>query len=86
MWIVRLGLENTQERLDARPAHRQRLTALHERGTVRMAGPMSDDTGAIIVFDVSEREALERLLNADAYFTTPGVRILSIDSWEPFLV
>jgi uncharacterized protein YciI len=85
MWIVELALTGTPERLAARPPHRQRLTALHERGLVRMAGPLADDSGAVIVFDVPDRTALDGLLGGDPYLGTPGVTVERIRQWRPFL-
>lgn len=85
MWVVELSFSSTPERLAARPAHRQRLAELHRVGVIRMAGPWADDGGALIVFDVPDEEALDRLLAADPYFTTPGVRVAAKREWRPFL-
>jgi uncharacterized protein YciI len=85
MWIVELTFTGEPERLAARAAHRARLTALHGEGTVRLAGPFAGDTGALIVLDVPDREAVTALLAADPYFTTPGVTVAGIRNWQPFL-
>lgn len=85
MWIVELELRDTPERREARPAHRRLLAGLHERGVVRMAGPLADDSGAVIIFDVPDREALAALLGQDPYLTTPGVTVSSVREWRPFL-
>jgi uncharacterized protein YciI len=85
MWIVELTFTDEPERLAARAAHRSRLAALHGAGTVRMAGPFSDDRGAMIVVDVSDRQALEAFIAADPYFATPGVTVTQIRDWHPFL-
>jgi uncharacterized protein len=85
MWIVELSFSGTPERLAARPAHRERLAELHRAGLVRMAGPLADDAGALIVFDVPGEAALDRLLAADPYLTTPGVHLTAKREWRPFL-
>ncbi|MFE9955787.1 YciI family protein [Micromonospora sp. NPDC005299] len=85
MWIVELAFTEAPERLAARPAHRALLTELHEKGVVRMAGPLPDDSGAVLVFDVPDRSELDRVLAADAYFTTPGVAVARVREWAPFL-
>ncbi|MDR7274863.1 YciI family protein [Catenuloplanes atrovinosus] len=85
MWIVELRLSPTPERMAARPAHRERLTELHESGVVRMAGPLADDSGAVIVLDVPDRAAAEAVLAADPYLGTPGVAVERIREWTPFL-
>jgi uncharacterized protein YciI len=85
MWIVELSFTDAPERLAARPAHRERLTALHAAGTVRMAGPFADDSGALIVVDVPDRTALDAVLAADPYFSTEGVAVTGVREWRPFL-
>ncbi|WP_442935254.1 YciI family protein [Micromonospora sp. CPCC 206061] len=83
MWIVELRFSDAPERLAARPAHRERLAELHHAGAVRMAGPLADGSGAVLVFDVPDEDALDRLLDADPYFATLGVEVASKRAWEP---
>jgi uncharacterized protein YciI len=85
MWIVELAFAAAPERLTARPAHRERLTALHRDGIVRMAGPLAGDSGAVIVLDVPDRASVQGFLTADPYFRTPGVEVRDIREWNPFL-
>jgi uncharacterized protein len=85
MWIVELAFTDTPERPAARPAHRERLTRLHREGVVRLAGPLADDSGAVIVLDVPDRDAADAVLAADPYVTTPGVTVVRIAEWRPFL-
>lgn len=85
MWIVELAFTDAIERLAARPAHRKRLIALRGEQLVCMAGPLADDSGAIIVLDVPGRPQLERLLAEDPYLGTPGVTVSQVREWQPFL-
>ncbi|MDT0379880.1 hypothetical protein E4198_22135 [Streptomyces sp. RKND-216] len=85
MWIVELAFDGSPERLEARPAHREKLDELHAKGLVRMAGPLADDSGAVLVFDVDDRAALDGLLAADPYFGTTGVEVAQVREWRPFL-
>jgi uncharacterized protein len=85
MWIIELALEPTPERIAARPAHRQLLTELHGRGALRMAGPFPDDSGAVLVFDVPDRAALDEIVAGDAYYRTPGVTVRRVQEWSPIL-
>jgi uncharacterized protein YciI len=85
MWIVELRFVPTPERLAARPAHRSRLAALHGEGVVRMAGPLADDAGAVIVVDAPERATVDAILAADPYLATPGVDVVRVREWHPFL-
>lgn len=85
MWIVELRFDGGPERLAARGAHREKLDALHAEGVVRMAGPLADDSGAVLVFDTEDRDHLEQLLKADPYFSTTGVHIDRVREWQPFI-
>jgi uncharacterized protein YciI len=85
MWTVELTFTSEPERLVARAAHRNRLAALHSDGTIRMAGPFADDSGAMIIVDAPDRQAVDALIAADPYFTTPGVTVAQIRHWQPFL-
>jgi len=85
MWIVELSFTPDPERLEARPAHRARLTELHADGVLRMAGPFADESGSMMIFDVAERDDLDKLLAADPYMSTAGVHVVSIRQWSPFL-
>ena len=85
MWIIDLAFTGRPERLAARPAHRKVLEQLHEQGIVRMAGPLADDSGAVIVVDAVNLDAVQRLIAADPYFSTSGVSVERVRQWEPFL-
>lgn len=85
MWIVELSFTGGPDRIAARKAHRQLLAQLHDNGVVRLAGPLGDDSGALIVYDVPDRTSVERLMANDPYFTTTGVIVSNIREWRPFL-
>ncbi|MGI5244002.1 YciI family protein [Dactylosporangium sp. CA-139066] len=85
MWIVELSYGADPGRLDARPAHRQLLTGLHQRGVVRMAGPFADDSGGLIVVDLPDQKAVEEFIAADPYYALPGVTVERIREWATFL-
>lgn len=56
----------------SRPKHRDYLSSLMEQGRVLAAGPYSDDSGTLIIYDVDSREALDELIHDDP-FTTDGI-------------
>ncbi|GAA4245588.1 YciI family protein [Dactylosporangium darangshiense] len=85
MWIVELSFSEDPGRLDARPAHRAILTGEHARGVVRMAGPLADESGAVIVLDLPDRRAVEEFIAADPYYARPGVTVERIRQWATFL-
>ncbi|MFD2025264.1 YciI family protein [Promicromonospora aerolata] len=82
MLILELTFAATPERLSARPAHRAILARLYDDGTLLAAGPWADESGALLVFDIGRAE-LDRLLDADPYYRTPGVEVAGIREWLP---
>lgn len=50
-----------------RPVHRQYLTTLKEKGQLAVAGPFTDDSGALIVYEAASAEEAEKLLQADPF-------------------
>ncbi|TNH29829.1 hypothetical protein FHG89_10860 [Micromonospora orduensis] len=85
MFILELSFGAEPDRLAARPAHRERLQALHQEGRLAMAGPLSDDSGALLIFDVPDAEALAAVIAEDPYYRTPGVTIVSQREWSPIV-
>lgn len=84
MICVELSFTNDHARLAARPAHRERLRALHEQGALLLAGPWEDDSGALLVFTV-DRARVDRIMAEDPYYTTAGVDVVSLRAWCPIL-
>jgi uncharacterized protein YciI len=85
MFIVELALEASPQRLQARPVHRERLQSLKTNGQLVLAGPFADDSGALLVFDVAERDQLEELMADDPYYRTDGVTVVRITEWAPIV-
>lgn len=85
MFVLELAFEATPERLAARPAHRERLQTLFEAGQLVMAGPFTDDSGALLLFDVSDENKLSAIVDQDPYFRVSGVRIVGQRDWSPII-
>ncbi|MCL2653501.1 MAG: YciI family protein [Propionibacteriaceae bacterium] len=86
MFILEVAISPTPERLAARPAHRELLAEQHRQGKVLMAGPLADDTAAVVIWDVDTREEVEALMASDPYYSANGVETTSIREWAPFIV
>lgn len=84
MICVELSFTGNPARLDARPAHRRRLTALHESGALLAAGPWDDGSGALLIFQLEET-GVRAELTADPYYRAPGAAITSMRSWTPII-
>lgn len=70
------------KRLQARPAHLQNLDAMRERRQLINAGPLTDGSGAVLIYTVEDRAALDRLLEADPY-PKDAVQVASVREWRP---
>jgi uncharacterized protein len=71
---------------EIRPAHRQYLQTLLERGQLACAGPFMDDFGALIVYEAASAEEAEGFLKADP-FHTGGVFVRwTIRPWKTVFV
>ena len=84
MFVRELSFDDDRRRLDARPAHRRRLDALHADGRLVMAGPWDDDSGALLVFRV-DRAGMDAITADDPYYTTAGVRVTGLRQWRPIV-
>lgn len=70
------------ERMQRRPGHRERLTALHADGEVLDAGPFADGSGSMVLFNTT-RERVDEALADDPYYSAAGVTVLSIRELTP---
>jgi uncharacterized protein len=83
MFAVLLSFSDDPARLEHRPAHRERLAGLVADGRLLAAGPWSDESGALLVFLVEDRDELDAILAADAYYTAAGVTVAGVHEWNP---
>jgi uncharacterized protein YciI len=63
-------IEYTQDKAKiqaVRPAHRQYLVTLRERGQLAASGPFTDDSGALIIYEADSRDEAEKLLQGDPF-------------------
>lgn len=78
--------DNTEKRLATRPVHREWLKSHHDSGKVVEAGPFTDDSGAIIVYDVADKAAAEAQFAQDPYSIAGGiVESVTFHEWNRVL-
>lgn len=83
-FIVELSFDQDEEyRLRVRPAHREYLTGLTAAGRVRLAGPVADGSGAVLVYDVADRAELDGIVAEDPYFAgpQPAATVTNVREW-----
>lgn len=56
----------------ARPEHRKYLAGLQEKGKLVTAGPFTDGSGALIIYEAESDDEVRGLIKADP-FNTAGV-------------
>ena len=84
IYAVELAFDQDDDyRLSVRPAHRTYLAELTAAGTLRLAGPMADGEGALLVYDVADRAALDATIAADPYFAgdQAAASVTSVREW-----
>jgi uncharacterized protein YciI len=68
-----------------RPVHRQYLATLRERGQLAAAGPFTDDSGALIVYEAASAEEAEKLLRGDPFHANGIFLSYVMRPWNPVI-
>lgn len=63
------GPDGPAKRPEVRPRHLDHLRPLSARGQVKLAGPLTDRTGSLIVVDVANLAEAWALVSRDPYVT-----------------
>ncbi|MCG8924642.1 YciI family protein [Lentzea sp. CC55] len=76
---------DSEKRLAVRPAHREYIASLAEKGVVLAAGPYADDTGALIIYEAADETALQEVIAADPYSPANVVTKWDVRPWNALL-
>jgi uncharacterized protein YciI len=68
-----------------RPVHREYLKDLLRRGQLVAAGPFTDDSGALIVYEANSREEAEGLIRGDPFHANGIFLRWQLRPWNPVL-
>ncbi|GAA1119717.1 hypothetical protein GCM10009630_16910 [Kribbella jejuensis] len=79
---LRFDVSETDRRLEVRPAHREYLASLREAGKLVAAGPFTDGTGALLVYDVADEAELRDILAKDPYTPADVYEIATLAEWQ----
>jgi uncharacterized protein YciI len=71
---------------ELRPTHRQYLTRLKDAGQLAAAGPFTDDSGALIVYEAATKEQAEQLLQGDPFHAAGVFVRWDLRPWNPAIV
>lgn len=64
-------------------AHASYLYRLAERGVLLLAGPLVDENAGLLLYEVADREELERVLEREPYVQAGVVAERRIREWQP---
>jgi uncharacterized protein YciI len=67
--IGRDGPDAKELRPRLRPAHLEHLGVYDRQGRVRLAGPLTDGAGSLIIIEAENVEDVRRIADADPYVT-----------------
>jgi uncharacterized protein YciI len=68
-----------------RAEHRQYLSGLRAKGQLAIAGPFTDDSGALIVYEAASAEEAEQLLRDDPFFREGIFQKYVLRPWNPVM-
>ncbi|GAA1579435.1 hypothetical protein GCM10009804_40030 [Kribbella hippodromi] len=80
---LRFDVTQTEQRMEVRPAHREYLATLKAEGRLVAAGPFTDQTGALLVYDVADEAELRDILAKDPYTPAGVYELATLAEWQP---
>lgn len=73
--------EHAAVRDEHRPARRQWLGEGHEAGVVRMVGPYTDGTGALLIVSAQSADAVSAFLAGDPFAQAGAIAGTRVTEW-----
>ncbi|HEV7976741.1 YciI family protein [Amycolatopsis sp.] len=82
-WFL-VEIRYVQEKYGAvRPAHREFLQKHADAGTVLVAGPLTDETGGVTLYQAEDEAALYEIINQDPYHLEGAVAERTVRGFKP---
>jgi len=81
-FVAILTFQNEEQRLQARPKHREYLASLLEQGKLVLSGPFADDKGALIVYEAESEREVRDIIAADPYSGADAIADLQLREWK----
>ncbi|HET7034770.1 MAG TPA: YciI family protein [Thermomicrobiaceae bacterium] len=79
--FIRYGNDSDQI-ATVRPKHREYLGSLKEQGKLALAGPFSDDSGALIIYEADSAGAARALIEADPFRQAGVFQAIELKEWR----
>ena len=84
-FIALLTFGNDEQRLAARPRHREYLRSLFDQGKLITSGPFTDETGALLIYEAADEAEARALLAADPYSEGQILAGVELKGWTRVL-
>ena len=65
-----------------RPAHREYLKSLLTENKLVISGPISDDSGGLLVYSADDESEVERIIHADPFYKSGVFQTWKIRPWK----
>ncbi|MGI5439925.1 YciI family protein [Streptomyces shenzhenensis] len=84
MKVVNLAkyVDSPEKVEEVRPAHRQYMAELLDKGQLIVGGPYEDDSGALFIYDVDSLSDAEDIVSADPYKTSGVWESYELKPWQ----
>lgn len=70
--------------LRVRPAHRSYTQSIRAQGSLIIAGPFADDSGALLIYQAPSKDEAMALISADPYQTEGVYETYALSEWRLF--
>lgn len=74
--------DDVERRQEVRPSHREYLTGLVEQGKILMSGPFTDDSGAVVIYDVADLSEAQELMSNDPFAQKGIIVDATVKEWK----
>lgn len=74
--------QDTDKRLEVRPAHREYSAKLAGQGALLAGGPYEDQRGAMLIYEAADQDELQRILDADPYTEAGVIAETAVREWN----
>ncbi|HVL25622.1 MAG TPA: YciI family protein [Thermomicrobiales bacterium] len=74
--------DDAERRQQVRPTHREYLRSILEAGKLHESGPLADDSGAIIVYDVADLSEAQEILANDPFAQEGVIAGAQLQQWN----
>jgi uncharacterized protein len=74
--------ENKEKIPEVRPEHREYLGKLHAEGKLHTAGPFTDDSGSLIVYEVETEQEAKEIIENDPFHEAGIFASYAIKPWK----